>query len=321
MQLLASSDEDTGKADYAVKADWAYIHYNPTTSIELRLGRFRLPTFMYSDTAQVGYSYPWVFLPTEVYRIVPFDNMNGAEFMWTEPLGRSDWSMHAEAYYGNEQSNFALAKGGAVPADKTTPQINGTTRFHLDNIIGTNLSLSNDVFSIRGSFLHTQVYSDPFMIVAPTKDNIYIQAPGIPKQDAYFASLGSQLHWRNLMAAGEFAYRHTDDTAVSTTYSDLASLAGMYGMLGYHIKTWLPYVNVGYITTTNTDTLASPPYGEIAQKQFSTTFGVNKYINSHVVAKTALEWVHPMDRTSGLYYTVPDSDNQVIGSIELDAIF
>ena len=127
------------------------------------------------------------------------------------------------------------------------------------------------------------------------------------------------------MAAGEFAYRHTDDQvhlAADSIHADLASLAGMYGMLGYHIKTWLPYVNVGYITTTNTHTLATPSAGgEIPQKQFSTTFGVNKYINSHVVAKTALEWVHPMDGTSGLYYTVPDPDNQVIGSIELDAIF
>lgn len=336
MQLLASSDEDTGKADYAVKADWAYIHYNPTTSIELRLGRFRLPTFMYSDTAQVGYSYPWVFLPTEVYRIVPFDNMNGAEFMWTEPLGRSDWSVHAEAYYGNEQSEFALATGKPATKNKNTSQTYADAHFHLDNIVGTNLSFSNDVFSIRGSFLHTEVYSDnivfdkgwtpaaaPLPGLSPTNENI-TTTNGIPKQDAYFLSAGSQLHWRNLMAAGEFAYRHTDDQVHITPdsiHADLASLAGMYGMLGYHIKTWLPYVNVGYITTVDKDKLAPVPFGEIAQKQFSTTFGVNKYINSHVVAKTALEWVHPMDRTSGLYYTVPDSDNQVIGSIELDAIF
>ena len=77
VQLVADGDDTNGNNPYSVNVEWAFLRFRPNPSTTIIAGRYRLPTFLYSQTEQVGYTYPWMFLPVEVYRIVPFNNANG----------------------------------------------------------------------------------------------------------------------------------------------------------------------------------------------------------------------------------------------------
>jgi hypothetical protein len=47
--------------------EWAYGSYNFSEKLSLQLGRKRLPLFYYSETQDVGFSYPWLHLPPGQY--------------------------------------------------------------------------------------------------------------------------------------------------------------------------------------------------------------------------------------------------------------
>lgn len=53
VQLLAN-----GIDNWNTSADWAYITYQPRSDFAWKLGRFRGPFFLYSETILVGYTYP-----------------------------------------------------------------------------------------------------------------------------------------------------------------------------------------------------------------------------------------------------------------------
>src|SRR3990167_10128410 len=62
-QVVANGNNIDGNVPYRVNAEWAFLKYKPFENLQVRAGRFRMPLFMYSDTLEVGYSYPWIFAP------------------------------------------------------------------------------------------------------------------------------------------------------------------------------------------------------------------------------------------------------------------
>src|SRR5690606_38291839 len=62
-QAIAKPEQDSWKA----KVEWLYLSHQTTDRLVLRAGRLRSPVYMYSDTLDVGFSYPWLRLPDEVY--------------------------------------------------------------------------------------------------------------------------------------------------------------------------------------------------------------------------------------------------------------
>jgi len=67
---------------YQPRVEWANIKYQLTPEIALRAGRIALPMFIAADYRKVGYAYPWVRTPLEVYNVLPLTNSDGADITW-----------------------------------------------------------------------------------------------------------------------------------------------------------------------------------------------------------------------------------------------
>jgi hypothetical protein len=77
---------------------WLYLDYRPTKAWSFKLGRQRIPFFTYSDVIDVGFAYPWITPPIQVYANYLFSEFDGV-------MGRHDFSTKSvsgsvEAYAG-----------------------------------------------------------------------------------------------------------------------------------------------------------------------------------------------------------------------------
>lgn len=87
-QLLLHAEHDSWK----VTPEWAYVTWNVRPDLALRAGRLRDPVYMYSETLDVGFSYPWLRLPDEVYSVIQTKRYDGVDAQYTmaTPLGSLD---------------------------------------------------------------------------------------------------------------------------------------------------------------------------------------------------------------------------------------
>lgn len=67
---------------YQPRVEWANIKYQVTPELALRVGRIALPVFIAADYRKVGYAYPWVRTPIEVYGVLPLSSSDGADLSW-----------------------------------------------------------------------------------------------------------------------------------------------------------------------------------------------------------------------------------------------
>lgn len=86
LQLLASAKHDS----WEVQPEWAYLAYQANENLTLRAGRRGTNYYMYSETINVGFTYPWLNLPTEVYGQVQLTNSDGVDLIYNHgtPFGQ-----------------------------------------------------------------------------------------------------------------------------------------------------------------------------------------------------------------------------------------
>jgi hypothetical protein len=84
VQVIA---EQTFDGTYTPHLEWANIKYKVTPDFSVRIGRTELPAFLLTDTIEVGYTYPWVRPPPEVYRVLPVTNSDGLDLAYTFRAG------------------------------------------------------------------------------------------------------------------------------------------------------------------------------------------------------------------------------------------
>lgn len=82
IQLLASGDDE-----FDASVQWAYLDYDLTDTVSVKAGRIVAPFYMHSQYVDVGYAYPWVSLPAEVYQLAPIKTFEGLEAAWRANTG------------------------------------------------------------------------------------------------------------------------------------------------------------------------------------------------------------------------------------------
>jgi hypothetical protein len=98
-QLLAHSGEERKSG-----IEWLYLNYEPNQNWRFKLGRIRTPTFRYSDVLDVGFSYPWITPPQQVYSDFLFSNYEGATGTFRFNIGQAN--IDIETYYGNYEGEI-----------------------------------------------------------------------------------------------------------------------------------------------------------------------------------------------------------------------
>ncbi|MEP7246601.1 MAG: porin [Gammaproteobacteria bacterium] len=68
---------------FTPEVEWANVRFAVTPELSLRVGRVVLPTFLSSDTENVGYVRPWVRTPGEIRVQLPFTSSDGADVTYS----------------------------------------------------------------------------------------------------------------------------------------------------------------------------------------------------------------------------------------------
>jgi hypothetical protein len=132
--------------------EWAYVGWEATDYLELRLGRLRIPLQLASDYYFVGQSYPWLRLPSEVYNTSAGVNyFEGISAEYRFELGEV-WTSTFIPFYGFEQTN-------------QVDRLHEFWDIEIDYLRGFSLRLEDDSLTTQIGYLDTRLtttvtYSD-----------------------------------------------------------------------------------------------------------------------------------------------------------------
>lgn len=300
-QLLAKAREDNSNT----KADWAFVSYRINEPVSIRAGKIKFPTFLISDYYEVGYAYPWIRPPQEVYSSNPITTLNGVDVLATFRFG--GLTLLFQPYYGVSRGATALVPQEALPLMPGPPPA-GTvayTDFTADALHGYNLSLSSDIFTVRFGSLKTKVNASAF---------------GVFQDTAEFKSAGITMDWHNVVLYSEAFKREIEGVANFA----FPNQKGSYATLGYRFGKWLPTFTTARIADNNNPkTLFGTPL-----KQSSKTLGLRYEVGSAAALKFEAQKVTPEKGTRGLLISDPNGagakekgESVMIYGITLDVVF
>ncbi|MEI7457372.1 MAG: porin [Nitrosomonadales bacterium] len=100
LQIISEYQADN---TYVPGVEWANVKYAYTQDAYIRVGRIALPTFLNSENRKVGYSYPWIHPPVDIYRQLAIANSDGIDAMYRFSVGEVDNSI--KVVYGRNTLN------------------------------------------------------------------------------------------------------------------------------------------------------------------------------------------------------------------------
>ncbi|MEW6331192.1 MAG: hypothetical protein AB1560_07015 [Pseudomonadota bacterium] len=314
-QLLAKAREENSN----VEADWAFINYRLSEQFTTRAGKIKFPTFLISDYYEVGYAYPWIRPPQEVYSSNPITTINGVDLLARFRFG--DMSLLVQPYYGVSRgaqalvpqeavtnTNYSLCFNGQTPGSFYTcpPGTILYTDFTADALRGINVSLSSDIFTIRAGTLKTKVNVPGF---------------GVFQDDVKFSSAGASMDWHNVVLYTEYFEREINGRANSA----FPNQKGSYTTLGYRIGKWLPHFTTARIK--DNENPVGGMFDGTPLDQKSKTLGLRYEVGSGAALKFEVQEVTPKEGTRGLLIDEPinapkdPGDDVMIYGISLDVVF
>jgi len=159
-----------GNDVFSLGTEWLFIQYVPNSDVKLRLGRVALPTFLLSDSRNVGYAAPWFRAPNELYGSGPFQSLDGVQVLWHHNVGALGLGL--EGVYGNTRVEYRA--GGVVADIRTKGAYNLAAsleyRDFLFRVARTDLSVPTTI-PLGPSFAVNYVLKDTFDTAGLQYDN------------------------------------------------------------------------------------------------------------------------------------------------------
>ncbi len=290
-----------GKDNFALDVEWGYADYNFDDHSKLRLGRYKAPFYMISEYQEVGYAYPWVSPPQEVYGTNPIEAVNGLDYVFqTSTAGGMD--VLFEVYAGNG-SYEAVIQPNVADLSTSDPYNKGDiVDFDTKNMIGFNATLGTDAVKFRLGYMSTKVDAPSF---------------GMNNASGSFGGVGLIVDWRNFLSYVEFVDRDTEDT--TTMQMAFPDQRAGYATVGYRFGDFLPYLT--YAKLDRGKTLSS-----MALKQWSLTLGARYEVADGAALKfeatrATPESIDGSQPKYGLFDGPLQSDNGLILAASFDLIF
>lgn len=312
VQLTARSEND-----YEVDAEWAYLSWQATENSKVRVGRLRTPFYMYSDFLDVGYAYPWITPPREVYYL-PFNNVNGVDYYTTSTLGSFDTSF--QAYFGGFDEELDLDGDGVMEAANTRNQMGvaatlgkgwWTLRaaYHRADLTVDVANVGMPIFGTLGNFAATLAQSG----FGQNANNLLAD-----DDTATFAEIGLTIDTGRFVAAAEYVEFAPEDSLLSKNKRGFV-------MGGVRFNDWLIHITAAQAK----DEAATPEAGIPVSQQTAPFIGALQAIAAdQVLERDVLTLGARWDVTTGtaLKFQVDDVDNknvtdQTVYSVALQTVF
>ena len=249
--------------EWQANLEWACLSWQANDQLMVRAGRLRSPVYMYSESLDVGFSYPWLRLPDEVYSQVQLTNYEGADVVYTLPLSYGSVTFQVAAGQAKNRDYFAYDDLFSIDYGK---------------LFGANVSLAtNDYGTFRVGYVEADISTTVDGVVNAFGTPIYLQLLELKKDKGKFTSIGYQYDNGTWLTANEWTTRVTEN-------DNNASIDSFYLMGGRRFGDFLAHVTYAQLD-------------ENEGRQNSWTLGLNYNIAPTVVLKTEYKRVD----TSGGY--------------------
>ncbi|MFI8741357.1 hypothetical protein [Stutzerimonas zhaodongensis] len=267
VQATAKAQQDEWKANL----EWAYLSWQTTDQLMLRAGRLRSPVYMYSESLDVGYSYPWLRLPDEVYSQVQVTNYEGVDAVYTVPLS-----------YGSV--TFQVAGGQAKNRDYYAYD----EQFDIDygNLFGASVSLAtNDFGTLRVGYVEADIKTDISGTVDASALGLgasrSLSLLSLDKEKGKFTSIGYQYDNGTWVSSNEWTSRMIENDSME-------SIDSFYLMGGRRFGDFLPHVTYAQLDDNG-------------GRQSSWTLGLNYQAAPTVVVKGEYKRVDTKNGYDGVF--------------------
>ena len=295
----------SGEDDFDAEIQWGYLDYDLTDTVAIKAGRIVAPFYMHSQYVDVGYAYPWVTPPAEVYQLAPIKTMEGIETAWSFNTG--GLSHRLAVFWGS-----STVDGG--------PRT-GNANFQADDLGGINLTSRWQDWSVRASYSGASVtvpQDDLDALVPPapllglTLDDVY----------TYFAGLGLQYDNGSWFFASEVAR-----LSFSNWYP--SSESG-YVSVGKYLGKWMPLVTWAAVYPDELDEqLPQALNNGLAERQKSWTAGLRYSLTDSISLKGEYSYYYDFsdeDVSTNGFFVVTDggalkNDHASVVRLSMDLVF
>ena len=345
---------------YNLDAHWAFIDYHPHHNFSIRAGRLVLPIVMGSEYVDVGYAYPWVRPPMEVYSGVPMTSYSGIDVLYTVEMG--DNILTLQPYIGSVppsssigfdldvESGFGLNTAfqfeyGSIRAhalsvnDAAGSDASGVFDFGMDVqlfVVGADLEIGNVVliseymkkkFEFTGLEPYSTVDGEAWFVTLGYRVGEFL--PHIT-----FASADSDVRQAPALEV-VFSQMLASDPALATLFSDM-SLADQQAF-----RTAFTSDPIAFLSDPTVQALLSAsevsmdpsqlqalpalaemqlPPAPLAYKQQSITLGLRYEILPRTALKLEYQEIRPQEESWGLFRQDP-GDKVSLVSFAIDVTF
>jgi hypothetical protein len=208
------------------KFEWAFVKVKPLDGLSIRAGEMATPSFLVSDSRNVGYANTWLRAPDEVYGQATFDAYTGADISYQHAIG--SYSLTVDALAGHSKSDFLAGPGEPLV-------LNG------HQLVGYSASLDAGVATLRYSYEKANV-------------DAVLQGYLVGTAVYTFSSIAATYERDNVVLQSEFIERHTQLTGYDVN--------GWYVLGGYRLGKWLPYgIYAAAQEPSGPSTPTQPPFG------------------------------------------------------------
>ena len=183
VQVLGAKREDQG---FKPKFEWAYVMVKPLDGLALRGGRMATPSFLVSDSRNIGYANNWLRPPNEVYALNLFSNFEGGDISYRRSFGPVSFTLTGLA-------------------GKTTFRPFGTEAT-ADTLRGANLVVDTDWVTLRAGRVQAKVsvpsggtFRDPYTFTGfgatVDRDNVFLQAEWVKRRTGQLPAATDATGW------------------------------------------------------------------------------------------------------------------------------
>lgn len=259
VQFLHNQDEGN------IGVDLLQYQRNLPEGLSLRIGKQRLPSYLFSEVIQVNALLPWVSAPYEVYSKVIIRSFSGVSL--EKKLGR----LRLMVYGGDSSERYKTAE--VFDYDVRTRNFRGARIAHVGesfevygsySAASVDITLSRDVpTSTAGVFTKNKLNFD------------------LPSFEAW--TFGGQKRWGEFTLLSEYVNLRSGDASIKS--GDAA-----YGTIGYNLTEKLTPLFT-FSTDISRESYLSP------SKQTSYTLGFNYKLDLNLVLKAAVTHVDFRQKT------------------------
>lgn len=233
-QVLAKGFSFGEYSPYEPSLQWLFASYELSPELRVRAGRLRTPHFLYSESLEIGYSYPWVRPPIEMYAnfLEPFANFDGFDLTWQKEIGEFDnefkvFGGQIQAEYRGRDVNLEKAGGFAALTRWDAYTFRYCYNWNRLSIDDPNLHEPISYYRLAADIFQQPIFDDIADTLKLDSKVYQYHGVGIQWEEGPWTVIGEKL--QTVGPGKQFSFEND----------------GWYITVAHQINDWMPYVSVG----------------------------------------------------------------------------